>query len=350
MYILLNDRQLELIQSYVLNKKHFELSEQNDKKNNLIIESHWYNTVMDIAGIFDPSGAIDAVNGVSYISQGEYLFGFLSFVSVIPYIGDAAAKPIMGMIKVGVPSIKALEEALKLSKLGKTAEAAKLLEDATKLKGGGFVSKLIGLVQKFSGKLLEILEKIPFFGKNLKNLIKEWTELLSNVAKKSVKNKASARFLAKNLPKLSKEAQISGLKKLIDASKEALAPIRSYKKAPRKDIFSILSNFFIRKTDGARLVRRTMRETKWYLGLLNHIGIFNKVEPEELVNKFGENGLQSKITEYQNTPQAKQYFQDDYGNFEEDSNDQNNNNQTYTQKSSDQNVDPFSTFFQTALS
>ena len=71
--------------------KVFLLSLCNDllpKKSKNLNESKWYNTVGDILGIFDPTGVIDLANGISYINQGDYLFGFLSMISVIPYAGD----------------------------------------------------------------------------------------------------------------------------------------------------------------------------------------------------------------------------------------------------------------------
>ena len=30
----------------------------------------WYNTVMDIVGLADPTGVVDIVNGISYFTQG----------------------------------------------------------------------------------------------------------------------------------------------------------------------------------------------------------------------------------------------------------------------------------------
>ena len=30
----------------------------------------WYNTVMDVVGLADPTGVVDIVNGISYFTQG----------------------------------------------------------------------------------------------------------------------------------------------------------------------------------------------------------------------------------------------------------------------------------------
>ena len=77
-------------------------------KKSQLIKEHWLNTLGDIVGIFDPTGVVDLVNGISYLTQGEHLFGFLSIISAIPYAGDVVAKPIMGALKLGKPSAKAL--------------------------------------------------------------------------------------------------------------------------------------------------------------------------------------------------------------------------------------------------
>ena len=50
------------------------------EKSKLINESEWYNTLGDIAGIFDPTGAIDLINGISYWKQGDHLFAMLSWI------------------------------------------------------------------------------------------------------------------------------------------------------------------------------------------------------------------------------------------------------------------------------
>ena len=49
------------------------------EKSKLINESKWYNTLGDIVGIFDPTGIVDIVNGISYWRQGDKFFAILSF-------------------------------------------------------------------------------------------------------------------------------------------------------------------------------------------------------------------------------------------------------------------------------
>ena len=59
-------------------------------ENTVITEAEWYNAVGSVIGIFDPTGLVDFINGISYLSQGDMFFGLLSMISVVPYIGDAA--------------------------------------------------------------------------------------------------------------------------------------------------------------------------------------------------------------------------------------------------------------------
>jgi hypothetical protein len=180
--IIINEKQLELIQDLITKEENLKLAEQNWKKfskkeklmvveickelypkrASLVKESKWYNTVGDIAGIFDPTGVVDLVNGISYINQGDNLFGFLSLVSAIPYAGDLIAKPVMGLLKVGAPSAKALEAILKTAKLGNTAKAA---EDLAKISAtGGITGKFVEGVGKLGGKLRGLVERIPLPG------------------------------------------------------------------------------------------------------------------------------------------------------------------------------------------
>ena len=88
--IIITEKQLELI-----------VKEQKSQGTELLQEAEWYNTVGDILGIVDPTPTIDIINGISYFSQGDHLFGLLSLISAIPYAGDAVGKTIMGSLKIG---------------------------------------------------------------------------------------------------------------------------------------------------------------------------------------------------------------------------------------------------------
>jgi hypothetical protein len=94
--IILTERQLELITDNI----------SNEKK---VVNEAWYNTVMDVLGIADPTGIVDIVNGISYFSQGDHLFGLLSLISAIPYAGDVVAKPVLGALKLVEERLKGLK-------------------------------------------------------------------------------------------------------------------------------------------------------------------------------------------------------------------------------------------------
>jgi hypothetical protein len=199
--IIINEKQLELIQDLITKEENLKLAEHNwskfsdeeklmiveickelyPEKSKLVKESKWYNTLGDIAGIFDPTGVIDLVNGISYINQGDNLFGFLSLVSAIPYAGDLIAKPVMGALKVGAPSAKALEGVLKLSKAGEPVKAAAELQRISKT--GGLTGKFVDAVSKIGGKLRGLVDRLPLPG-GLKRTLTQWLDLFSGAARK----------------------------------------------------------------------------------------------------------------------------------------------------------------------
>ena len=106
------------------------------EKSYLLKESRWYNTVGDIVGIFDPTGIVDLVNGISYWRQGDKLFAILSWISVLPILGDIIAKPVIGALKLGGDSVKMFRTAAAAGDAVKVAEAAK--------SAGGPIAKFVG--------------------------------------------------------------------------------------------------------------------------------------------------------------------------------------------------------------
>lgn len=115
-----------------------------------INESKWYNVIGDVVGIFDPTGIVDFVNGMSYWKQGDKLYAVLSWISALPGM-DVVAKPVMGILKVGGKTGNLLRTAFKtgnvtkLGLLGKSSVA---------------IGALIGMVSKWGGKLVTVLEKL----------------------------------------------------------------------------------------------------------------------------------------------------------------------------------------------
>jgi len=110
----------------LINEKQYNSLKNVLSENYMINEAKWYNTLGDIVGIFDPTGVVDFVNGISYLKQGDTVFGILSMISVIPYLGDLAAKPLLFLGKSS-KVIRNAEYAQKLAKMGKVDEATKIL-------------------------------------------------------------------------------------------------------------------------------------------------------------------------------------------------------------------------------
>ena len=40
----------------------------------LLTEAKWWNAIGDVLGIFDPTGAVDLINGLDYLRQGDTFF------------------------------------------------------------------------------------------------------------------------------------------------------------------------------------------------------------------------------------------------------------------------------------
>ena len=330
--IIINERQLEIIQDLITKEENLKLAEQNwarfndkekemvvemmkvlhPKKAMLIKEDKWYNTLGDVVGIFDPTGVVDAVNGISYIGQGDYLFGFLSFVSAIPYAGDLIAKPVMGALKIGAPSAKALNGVMKLSKAGKSAEAAAELAKISK--SGGIVGSFVSGVGKYAGKLKDLVKRVPMPG-GMKRTITQWIELFEKGAVNGKTVRYGAGVFAKNMPKLTKAQQVAGLEKLIKASKES-GLFTSYRTTKGlfswKTIFRGMPQLIGRNAS----VRSLMRQTKLWAGFLDFLGLGNFVGPDEALKEMGQEKLESKFAEYQKTPQAQEYAQETFGDTE----------------------------------
>lgn len=274
-----------------------------DKKLN---ESKWYNTLGDIVGIVDPTGIVDMANAVSYFRQGDKLFGFLSLVSAVPYAGDAVAKPVILLLKAGGAAAKTMRGA---------TTSAKVAQAGFKIPVFG---ALLASMGKIGPKLMEIVRE----GKNIKivggffRVIEQWVELFTKGAKEygALKAGKTAGMAAKVIALTGREK--IGLLKVL---RQLLSPkgtkaFRSYK--------NMNPTFWSRAAGGMpriwgnRSVRSLMVRTKWYLGLLNHMGIANFTGADELERKYG-NKLYSTMEEYSRTPEAIRAWDGEFAGGEE---------------------------------
>jgi hypothetical protein len=343
---ILNSSQLSILSKTISETKSFDetskkwekLSEEEKKfivdflfecypeKKNLITEASWYNTLGDIVGIFDPTGVVDLVNGISYISQGDNLFGFLSIVSAVPYAGDLVAKPVMGALKIGAPSAKALEGILKASKAAKTPEQiAKVSADLANLsKQGGITGKFVSGMGYVGSKLKSIIERMPGgFLKGLKNTLLQWINLFEKAAVSGKTARAGVGGVASQYGNLAKKVtKMNPLEKTrleallsqeIKSIKGVKGPFTGYRTPGKvfswKNVFGGLPQIMGRN----KSVRSLMRQTKWWAGFLDWIGIGNFVGPDEMIKELGgESQFESKLSEYNNTTTAKDLYNQDF--------------------------------------
>lgn len=338
---ILSQKQLEIINDEITKSENYKLAEENwdrftkDQKENivemlkffypekskLIKENTWLNTLGDVVGIFDPTGVVDLVNGISYIYQGDYLFGFLSLVSVVPYAGDLVAKPVMAALKIGKPSAKALKEVMAMAKAGDTVAAAKKLNALTE--SGGIVGTFVKGFSKIAGKLRGYLERVPMpMFKGLKKTILQWFDLFENAAKAGKPLRAQGQNIVKGMTgqrfgnvvvKWNKATQIKKLEELIKATKETKGLFTGYRTTKGffswKTVFRGMPQLINRNAS----VRALMRQTKWWLGFLDWLNVANFVGPDELAGKMGEAEMLKQMEAYNATDGAQQNFQQDFG-------------------------------------
>lgn len=324
--ILLNENQFDLITYAAEFEVNLKLAEENwsnftieqkqtvleickiihPKKSNLIKEAEWYNLVGDILGIADPTGVVDVINGISYFSQGDHLFGLLSIISAIPYAGDVVAKPVLGSLKIGGEATKGLNAAMKLAKAGKTTEAAANL--AKLAESPGIVGKFLQSAKTWAPKVASKIDNLPGgILKGFKNTILDYLKLLENAGTKSIKFQKSAGSLAKNMTRATKPVEnIKALQSILKNEKIATNLTKR----------SSLTNVFLGgapRLFGNRSMRVLMRRTKWWLGFLDYIGVGNFIGPEELANKMTNEMITQKMSEYNKTPEAMKYVEEDFG-------------------------------------
>jgi hypothetical protein len=309
-------------------------------KSILIQEAEWYNMVGDILGIVDPTGIVDIVNGISYFSQGDHLFGLLSLISAIPYAGDVVAKPVMGALKIGGVATKGLKSAMSLAKAGKTVEASAAL--AKLAEKPGIVGKFLQSARVWAPKVASKVEMLPGgLLKGFKKTIIDYLKLLQNAGSKSARFQKRARNLVKNMSTVANPAEnIKALQTFLKTEKVATGLA---KKGP-------LANIFLGgapRLFGDRRMRILMRQTKWWLGFLDYIGVANFVGPDELSGQMSGDDIKRKMEEYNQTTEAKGYANEDFGNSSMDSNMSNNNTSNSNTPTSGGSSDPIQNMIKT---
>lgn len=309
--IIITEHQLKLIKQTIIEDK-------NGKKT---INEAWYNNVMDIVGIIDPTPITDTINAVSYFIQGDTLFGVLSLVAAAPFfVGDFVAKPVMAALKIGTKETKALESALKLAKTDSKAAGEMI---ARLSKDPGPVGKFLqsaggagGWANKVNGFIKEIPAG-PF--KGMKNTIMDYITLLGRAGTKSKGVSGLAKSLEADL-KMGK-AGVQDVQALKDLMKgEKIFDVASLSKPGfmSQTFFGGIPRMF-RSAEGRR-VKIMMQQTKWWLGFLDYIGIGNWVGADEVVKKLGSAAeMETAMEGYQKTPEAKKFFEESFKGSETES-------------------------------
>jgi hypothetical protein len=296
----------------IVNEKWNSLSESEQKfaieflkviypeKSKLINEATGWNTFFDFVGIIDPSGMVDFFNGLSYWKQGDKLFAILSWVSVLPVLGDLIAKPVIGLLKVGGSGVKAFRAATLTGDAIKVADAAG--------KSGGVVAKFVEKSPSWGSKLLGFLNKAgtkyPAI-KRLIGLVEEYVKVFVNAGKEM---KTGSKLFGKALGNTEKETL-----------KNTFRGFRDYGGFKNKYFKYILSKDvglwkkfaagMPHLLGGNPATRSLMRRSKWYLGLLDMLGIVDsKTTPEEILRQYPE-----QIEEYNQTEMAQKKWSEDFG-------------------------------------
>jgi hypothetical protein len=327
--IIITESQLKVIQMYY-------------GENDQMLNEAWWNTIGDVVGIFDPTGVVDFVNGLDYVRQGEYFFGFLSMIAVVPYVGDVIAKPIMGVSK-GSKAMKGVNQAMKIVKGGgNVADASKILSDAGK--ASPLLAKLLNTSISWGGKLRQIIDRIPG-GKltsGLRKTLIDWIDLFIGVARRR-KNvtKVTANF-AKKIKAADPATATALVKQLKTQLGKSSRTLRDYKMTdPSFMAKYVWPGVSLRNRELTGL----MRKTKFYAGLLDYLGVGNFVGPEELSKEMGEENIKQKMIEYSKTQEGQKNWGEDMGGVSQETTDNETSSKINTTNSSDS--DPIKNMFKT---
>ena len=288
------------------------------EKSYLLKESRWYNTVGDVVGIFDPTGIVDLINGISYWRQGEKLFAILSWISVLPFLGDVIAKPVIGVLKLGGDSVKMFKAATVAGDAVKIAETAKA--------AGGPVAKFVAETPKWGTTLLNKLGGSSKVSSGMMNGVKDYVKVFDD-AGKLIKTEKGAINAVKDVSKIGKGVKIE--KPLAAAEKAELGilakqnPVRIFRDygTGKNSWLSFMKsdaslgakiNAGVPRIFGGNPATRSlMKRTKYYAGFLDWLGIGNFVGPEEVEKMYPDAAKQYE--QYAQLPESQKLWAHEMG-------------------------------------
>jgi len=294
----------------------------------------WIQGGLDLVGIIDPTGIADLTNAVLYFGRGEIIFGMLSLISVVPYVGDLIGKPTMLLAKAGGKEVKLISNAIK------TKDAVKIADATASVKNTSFGSKMSNILTKFADsdlgkKIMDMLKKassVPIVGKFFK-AIEGWVDVFKSAGKqlkvptKSIKGelktsagtwkgtlKGSERVDWGSVFKQIKKP--TSRRKFRDISKvEDFKVFRELSKVGKKPDWALKSIFnnIIRVPE----TRKLMNRSKLFLRFLDTLNLGNFIGPDEDLYAKIEDipNVDQKFADFANTPEGQKMFDEEMGSY-----------------------------------
>lgn len=300
--VIVTESQLELIKKSGTNKK-------------LLGEAQWYNTALDILGIFDPTPTIDFINAASYYKQGDNLYAFLSLISALPFVGDAVGKTAMGAMKAGGKSAAIMTKVNKAMAVGDVASAQSLLRQMAKNEDG--LGVLAKTSRSWAPKVDGFIDRIPM-PRGFKSTIRDWLKLFRSAGTEAA---SLASRLGTKTPKQQKEL-LQGLEAMLKREKFLDPNILTKPNFIQRIMYGgglglgKVSDLFGKSTMRTRVL---IGKTKFWLGFLDFLGIGNFIGPDDLAKEMSEDEILEQMKKYEKTPEAQKYLKQDFPPIKDDS-------------------------------
>jgi hypothetical protein len=293
----------ERLNEFSDNEREFVLEYiKNTNKKVQISEARWWNIVGDLVGIIDPTGIVDVVNALDYFRQGDNLFGILSLISAVPYVGDIVGKPIVLAMKAGGDFAKAMRTA-------KTAEDFAKIGIKYPMFG-----KLFMKLGDITSGLFKIAQKTPIANKLTKR-INQWVGAEGLFTKAAKEYKYTSKTGTKIAGDIMKDAdKISLVNSISDALKLKPGELRAFRDFGKEGwwgLKKLLGSYWWKNYKLSSLLLKT----KFWLRFLDKIGVANFVGPAELAKQIGDSEMANKFNEYMETPEAQQEWNSEMGNL-----------------------------------
>ena len=200
----------------------------------------------------------------------------------------------------------------------KAFKAAALTGDAVKIgrtakTAGGPIAKMVETAPSWGSKLMSFLKSTVGRVPGLGGLIKVIEEYVTVFKGASTEMKVSREITGKLAAKAEKNALSQSEKELLASELKKQSQFRGFRdyKGEGQSWRAKYISGGMGRLWGNRSTRSLMRRTKWYLGLLDFLGVGNFVGPEELEQQYPD--IDSRIAQYNETPESQRYAQEEFG-------------------------------------